>query len=235
MQSFVLTNMTNVLDTLGVVGYERSKAERMVEAVRWSASAYIWQTMISMMFGDDLEDAILDPTYEKFTIGSAIPYLGTDIDIGMSNIIPWRDSESWKRSTPQEKYFEDVSRIIKAIANGEKNTKEAIDEHMLSYVIPWAGFGGTQIASNFAALRAAKNRKETKDKDLMGMGRFESISGRRTGVFVNPDSGLAWIAGAVFGKKAVDEPSKAKKERKKKQSEATQKGKKTVDKLSRVW
>ena len=213
MQSFVLTQMSNVLDTLGVVGYTRSRAERMTEAVRWMASAKMTEILLSMAFGDDFEDAVFDPSYEKFTIGSAIPYFGQDVDIFMNNITPWRDSTSWQRGSAQEKYLADVGRVLTAYAKDQPNADAVLRKHLINYYLPFTGFGGIQMVQNFLDLQRAEIRRETKDKELYGMGRFEGVSGARTGVFVNPDSIPAWTAGLIFGRKAVDETSKAKKER----------------------
>ena len=195
MQSYVFTAYSNMLDTFGIVGRKRSAQVRAGEAARWILAQRMWGILWSMLFGDDLLKALLNPVFDKGTVGSNIPIFGQDVDIKISQMIPWKDDESWKGDSAAEQWSKSTNRIIRAIANNEDNWERELIIYNLRYVTPAMGLGFSIPAQNLVKLISAKQNGYA----------FEDIKGRAYEEFYynNP---LDWIGGMAFGIKAVDEP-----------------------------
>ena len=194
MQSYVFTAYSNMLDSFGVVGRKRSAQVRAAEAARWILAQRIWGILFSMLFGDDLLKALLNPVFDKGTVGSNIPLFGQDVDIKISQMIPWKDDESWKGDSAVEQWSKSTNRIIRAIANNEENWERELIIYNLRYVTPAMGLGFSIPAQNLVKLISAKQNGYA----------FEDIKGRAYKEF-HYNNPLNWVGGVAFGIKAVDE------------------------------
>jgi hypothetical protein len=199
MQSYVFTAFSNSLDTLGVIGRKRSFQIRMAEAGRWILASRMWGIMWSMIFGDDLLKAIFNGQFNKGTVGSAIPLFGKQVDIKLSQMIPWKDDISWQGDSAPKQFSKATNRIIMAIANDEPNWERELAIYNLRYVTPAMGLGFSIPAQNLTKLISAKINGNA----------FEDIKGKQYEEFYY-NRPTDWVSGMAFGIKAVDKRESAK-------------------------
>jgi len=197
MQSYVFTALSNSLDTLGVVGRTRSVKVRAGEAFRWIMAQRAWSLLWSIALGDDLLKALLNPIFDKGTVGSNIPLFGRDIDIRISEMVPWKDDEGWKAGGAAERYVKATTRIIGAIARNDDNWERELTIYNLRYVTPMAGFGMSVPAQNLVKLISAKQNDYA----------FEDIKGKSYAEFYY-NHPARWFSGVALGIKAVDKREK---------------------------
>jgi urease gamma subunit len=192
MQSFVFTAYSNVLDTFGVVGVKRSVKVRAAEAARFLLASRMWNILWSMIFGDDLLKAIYNPQFDKGTIGSAIPLFGLNVDIKMSQSLPWLDDQGWKSNNAQQQFMKSTVRIIKAFALGQPNAERELLVYTFRYITPSMGIGGSVPLQNLTKLVSAKLNNNT----------FEDIKGGEMSKL--SDNYATYPLGLFFGRKIMD-------------------------------
>jgi hypothetical protein len=193
MQSYVFTAFSNSLDTLGVIGRKRSLQVRMAEAGRWLLASRMWGILWSMIFGDDILKAIFNGQFNKGTVGSAIPLFGKQVDIKLSEMIPWKDDLTWQADSAPKQFSKATNRIIMAIANDEPNWERELAIYNLRYVTPAMGLGFSIPAQNLTKLISAKINGDA----------FEDIKGKQYEEFYY-NRPTDWLSGIAFGIKAVD-------------------------------
>ena len=192
MQSFVFTAYSNVLDTFGVVGVKRSVKVRAAEAGRFLLASRMWNIMWSIIFGDDLLKAIYNPQFDKGTIGSAIPLFGLDVDIKMSQSLPFLDDQGWKSNNAQQQFMKSTVRLMKAFALGQPNAERELLVYTFRYITPAMGIGGSVPLQNLTKLVSAKLNNNT----------FEDIKGGEMSKL--SDNYVTYPLGLFFGRKIMD-------------------------------
>ena len=194
MQTFAFTNMSQLLDTMGVVGIRRPKVERLREFLRWKWAAMLWNAIWSLIFGDDILKAIVDPIHNKSSLGSHLPVVGNDIDYGI-NKLPWRENSYYDRPA-HEQLWDNTAKVASAyLEDAEHKEREALI-YATQYMLPYIGIGGGTMTQNIIKMESARQNE----------GRYERVDGalyKDLGDLNNP---LRWTGGVMFGTKAVDEP-----------------------------
>ena len=204
MQSYVFTAMSNGLESFGVVGTKKSAQIRAREMARFILAQRLWALIWSYIFGDREEKLFLDPTFDKGTFGSNVPIFGKDIDIKLSELVPWQSPKTWMGDSPPEQFAKATNRIINAAANQEDypNWDREFINYMFRYVTPMVGIGGNIMLNNFTDMTfAVQNNYEIQD-----------IKGKKYGEYVSP-SVARFMAGVTFGTKSIDETTKDVKDR----------------------
>ncbi len=195
MQSYVFSAMSGALDMMNVVGVDRSKAQRVREAVRLMIAQRLWQLILSMMFGDSFPKAIFDPVFSKGTIGSNVPVIGKDIDIMTTKLLPWQKSKEWMGDSAMDRWTSKTLRIAKSAAKGDDHWERELAIYMGQYITPALGIGGTVPASNlFRTMSALK------------VGEIQGISGRKYKELSQAPAPLKVVGGTIFGTKGIDAP-----------------------------
>lgn len=211
MQSFVYTKFSNILQLLGKTGLKESGRTRLLKAAKWMAADVLFAYLISLFWGDDPEKALLDPEYKKVGIGSGVPLVGKQIDIFMSDVLPWQESRKWQDRSAPEVFATRTSRLLAMGVDNEYFMRE-LGLYSLQYVTPMMGVPGSVPTENLIKMMSAE----------MGDGEYRDISGRKSWEFKDKNSPLRWPMGMAFGYKAVDETEKQK------DSKKSGKGKKQV-------
>jgi hypothetical protein len=200
MQTYVFDAASGILDSLNVTGVDRSAVVRARELLRFMVGCRLMSWLWSVVFGQDWKQAIYDPRHAKTTVGSNIPFFGQDVDIQLSQILPWVADQSWKQSTAAGQFSTKTQRLFKsAIRRDPHTTREALS-YGLSYITPFAGIPGSVPADNLLKMSNAV---------LFNDGYFEDITGRKVDQFIGDEwfrsyyNPLWWAWGVAHGRKAV--------------------------------
>jgi len=196
MQSYVLTAYSNVLDSLNLVGGDRSAAVRVREVARWLIAQRLWAWLWSVFFGDSAVKAALNPVYSKGTLGSNIPVVGKDVDVFSSQMLPWVDDKTWMQAESHEQFAKNTARILSAVAQNKENWERELAVYTVRYITPWAGISGSVMMENAMETFHA----------VLSDGDIEGISGRKYAEFSDYENPAKQLAGVMFGIKAIDEP-----------------------------
>lgn len=195
LQTYVFTAMSNVLDSVGVVGRNRSAQRRVAEFLRWLLAQRLMVVLWSMYFGDDFSKALFNPVWSRATVGGNIPIFGKKVDIALSKVIPWQDDKSWQSPGAAETFIKKTETVLKGVANNDENWEREAIKYTARYITPFMGIAGTAPFINMVNLIDAAEDNY----------RFEGISGRKYAEFENPNI-ATWASGFMFGVKAVDKP-----------------------------
>jgi len=196
-------------DTFNGTGIDKSGKTRLREFIEWKMAARIWGVVWSAIWGDDLAKLLLDPTFNKDTMGSHIPLVGSLSDElmrtarnSMAEAINAEflvgDDQSWKK--PALITFANKTGVL--VDEDTLFQGRELSLWALQYVAPHLGLPGSAVAQNMVKMASATNED----------GSLYNAKGTRITAEIpwlsddNPlTSAAAFVAGSVFGTKAVDE------------------------------
>ena len=194
MQSYKFTAFGQLLDSVGVVGLTKPKAQRVAEFTRWVITQRLISAILSLAFGDDILKAIFDPIINKGSAGSNLPAIGGGVDRQLSAVLPWKENKDWQGQEAFPRFLEQSFRLGGLILTGNEHALREAALYSLDYVTPLAGIPGSVPAKNSIRMLSAG----------FNTGRFEGITGRRYAEFNGMYNPARWAGGIMFGIKAVD-------------------------------
>jgi hypothetical protein len=200
MQTYVFDAASGVLDTFNLTGIDKPGIMRAREIMRFLIGARLMQWLWSVIFGQDWKEAIYNPRHAKTTVGSNIPLFGQEVDIKVSQWLPWIDDQSWKETNAAAQFGSATRRLIRSAARGDDNIGRESLIYAMRYIAPWAGIPGSIPMENFTRMSHAV---------LFADGMFENIDGSKLdefvgdGIFRNYANPVWWMWGVAHGRKAM--------------------------------
>lgn len=203
-QSYSLTMWSNLQQLLGRTGIKNSDRDKATQMGLTLMIMGLYWRLVSMATGDTIKKALFNPSVNKFTPGSFVPYFGKDIDIKISEILPWVDDKTWMKDNQFEQSFKKLGKVIEAYADGKPGADRKAIEWANSYISPAIGIPGSVLINNMLKLWYASEYDNYE---------FRDISGKKYEEFYNPST-ISWFRGAAFGIKAVDRPERVRQQEK---------------------
>ena len=200
-QSYALTMFSNFQQYIGRTGIKNSGEDKAAQLGLTLMIMGLYWRLVSMATGDDVKKALFNPSVNKFTPGSFVPYFGKDIDIKISEILPWVDDKTWMQDNQFEQSFKKLGKVIEAYADDKPGANRKAIEWANSYISPSIGIPGSVLINNMLKMWYASEYDNYE---------FRDISGKKYEEFYNP-SAISWFRGAAYGIKAVDRPERIKK------------------------
>ena len=200
-QSYSLTMWSNLQQFLGNTGVATTKQKKIKQLIAFLAVGSVFWRMISMLFaGDDLKKALFNPTINKFTVGSMIPYFGKSIDIKISEMLPWVDDLTWQKDSYWEQAFKKLGGVAKDYIDDKPNANQNAIKWANSYIAPIIGIPGSVMINNGLRMFLATEYDDYE---------FRDVNGKKYAEFYNPNI-INYAKGTLFGIKAVDTPERIK-------------------------